>query len=398
MQPSPNPGTRRYDLDWLRVLAFGVLILFHTGMMFVSWSWHVKNPETSVGLEWVMRFLHEWRLALLFFISGGVLWFAMGKYTLRGFVRERLVRLALPLTAGMLLVIPPQVYFERCFQGWHYNSFWTFYPTIFSSGVYPTGNLSWHHLWYIPYILAYSLLFLPLLAGLRTRRGRALLGHVRRAFTRPGGLLLLAVPVAVSDLMLRPYWPTDTNSLVGDWANFVSKGLIFLAGFVLCSGEDVWAAIERYRFRALGLGILTMGLLYYCWYTPATFGELTLGAYRVLRALNVWCWILAILGFGRRHLRFNHPFLAYATQAVYPWYILHQTVIVVIGFYVSDWNLGLWWKFAFVAVSMSLVTGGLYELVIRRVPVLRPLFGLRVRPRTVPTRLPVRPCASVEGR
>lgn len=389
---------RRYDLDWLRVIAFALLMLFHTGMMFVSWYWHVKNSETSVALEWTMRFLHEWRMPLLFFISGAAVWFAMEKYALGGYLRERFLRLLLPLGFGMLVIIPPQVYFERQFQGWSYTSFLEFYPTIFTSGGYPEGNLSWHHLWYIPYIFTYSILLVPLFLLLRTGKGRQVLALIRRGLCRTGALYLLCLPLAVSDLCLRPGWPGDANNLVADWANFTGKALIFLTGFILCSGEDVWAAIERYRLRSVGLGLVSTALLYWCWYSEWAPEGLAWQGYRVLRALNVWCWLLALLGLGRRHLSFNHPFLKYATEAVYPWYIMHQTVIVMIGYYVARWNLGLWWKYAVVLAAMTIVTGALHEFIIRRSRVLRPLFGLKVRPRTGRSRALVPECAPAPGR
>lgn len=388
---------RRYDLDWLRVIAFGLLILFHTGMMFVSWDWHVKNPETSVVLEWVMRFLHEWRMPLLFFISGAAVWFAMEKYPLLSYLRERTVRLFVPLVFGMLVVIPPQVYFERRFQGWDYASFWEFYPTIFTSGSYPQGNMSWHHLWYLPYILVYSLVLLPLLLLLRTPRGRKAMAVVRGALCRPGALLLLCVPSTVSDLCLRPFWPSDNNNLVADWGNFSSKAIIFLTGFLLCSGEEVWRRIERDRFRALGMGILVTCVLYFSWYSHFEIQGPVRAAYRVLRNLNLWCWILGLLGLARRHLYFNHPFLKYATEAVYPWYILHQTVIVAIGYYVAGWDLPLWWKYLIVLIAMAVVTGLLHEFVIRRTPVLRPFFGLKIKRSGRKSQALVAECAPVAG-
>ena len=391
-------GQRRYDLDWLRVIAFGLLILFHTGMMFVSWNWHVKNPETSEGLEWVMRFLHEWRMPLLFFISGAAVWFAMEKYPLFSYLRERVLRLFVPLAFGMLVVIPPQVYFERKFQQWGYSSFWEFYPTIFTSGSYPQGNMSWHHLWYLPYILAYSLALLPILLWLRTTPGRRTMAKVRKGLCSPGALLLLCAPSALSDLCLRPYWPFDANNLVADWGNFTSKALIFLTGFVLCSGEEVWDRIEQYRLRALALGLATAATLYFCWYSSVEIQGLYRSAFRLLRNLNLWCWLLAVLGFGRRYLRFNHPFLKYATEAVYPWYILHQTVIVAIGYYAAGWNLGLWWKYIVVLAAMVIVTGLLHEFVIRRTPLLRPLFGLKIRKQAARSRVLVAECAPVPGR
>jgi len=389
---------RRYDLDWLRVIAFSLLILFHTGMMFVSWDWHIKNPETSLALERLMSFLHEWRMPLLFFISGAAVWFALEKYRCRGFLRERCIRLLVPLVFGMLVVIPPQVYLERRFHGWSYASFGEFYLTVFTSGSYPQGNLSWHHLWYIPYIFAYSLLLLPLLLWLQSDSGRKLLARLRRGLSLPGMLLLLCLPTALSDICLRPYWPGDYNDLIGDWANLTSKALVFLTGFVLCSGEDIWAAVERFRFRALVLGCITYGLLYLCWYSGWEFQGAAWAAYRVLRSLSSWSWILALLGFGRRHLNVNRPLLKYATEAVYPWYILHQTVIVMIGYHVAGWNLGMWWKYLFVAGSMILVTGVLYEFVIRRIAFLRPLFGLKIKTMSGKPRVLVPECAPLDGR
>lgn len=378
-----QPNSRRYDLDWLRVFAFGLLILFHTGMMFVSWDWHVKNLETSPVLEVFMRFLHQWRMPLLFFISGGAVRFALNKYGTGGYVRERFRRVLLPLAAGMLLVIPPQVYYERMFQGFYYQSYGHFFLTVFTTGSYPAGNLSWHHLWYLPYIFVYSLLLLPLFLFLRRPAGRRLLAGMHRFLAAPGRLLLPALPLAAGELLLRPFWPEDAHNLWGDWANFTFCLLFFLTGYLLCSDEEIWPALEAYRHRALLLAAITMTLLSVCWYSDLEIGGTGILAYRVLHSLNSWCWVLLLLGFGRRWLSFNHPWLKYATEAVYPFYILHQTVIVILGFYIARWNLGLWWKYLLVAGGMMAATGVMYELVIRRVKFLRPLFGLRSLPRKV---------------
>jgi hypothetical protein len=322
----------------------------------------------------------------------------MEKYPLLDYLRERTVRLLVPLVFGMLVVIPPQVYFERRFQGRDYASFWEFYTTIFTSGSYPQGNMSWHHLWYLPYILAYSLILLPLLLWFRVPQGRKTMASVRAGLCRPGALLLLCVPTAVSDLCLRPFWPSDSNNLVADWGNFSSKAIVFLTGFVLCSGEEVWSRIERDRFRALGLGLLATCALYFCWYSHFEVQGLARAAYRLLRNLNLWCWILGVLGLARKHLRFNHPFLRYATEAVYPWYILHQTVIVAIGYYVVRWDLALWWKYIVVLIAMALVTGLLHEFLIRRISVLRPFFGLRIKRAVRKPPVLVTECAPAAGR
>lgn len=195
---------RRFELDWLRVLAFGVLILFHTGMMFNTWDWHVKNNVTVEWIEIVMAFFNQWRMPLLFFISGAAVWFMLDKYSPGRFVLERHKRLLFPLVVGMLIVIPPQVYYERLFQGATF-SFAEFYKTIFSFVPYPEGNFSWHHLWYLPYIFVYSLVALPLLMLLKSAAGQKYVSAFVQWFSKGSHIYLPFAVIAVSEVSLRPF-------------------------------------------------------------------------------------------------------------------------------------------------------------------------------------------------
>lgn len=381
------PYQRRHDLDWLRVGAFTLLILFHTGMFFSTWGWHVKNPQTSPYFDYVMIFLHQWRIPLLFFISGAAVWFAMEKYGTRRFAWERVKRLLLPLVFGMIVLIPPQVYYERLTQGHEFASYLAFYGTVAELQPYPEGNFSWHHLWYLPYILTYSLLLLPLFALLKSPRGRKLLARLDAAFQHGGALFFLLIPNLFSDLVLRPFWPDNYNNLLGDWAQFSAMLIVFCWGFLLASSSAVWATLERNRFRLLAVAGLTTPVRYLFWY-----GNLGLppGLEYLIGPLQAGSCILAILAFGSRHLRFTCGFLKYANQAVYPFYILHQTITVAAGFYMISWNLPVPAKFAL----LVLITFGgcwiLYEFPIRRLTPLRPLFGLKLRPRPAAQRAPHR--------
>src|SRR5690554_6223487 len=139
---------RRYELDWLRVFVFSLLILYHTGMFFVPWGWHIKNNIIYEGLVWPMLFVNQWRLPILFVISGMGTYFSIRKRDSGGYALERLGRLGLPLVVGMLLVVPPQVYLERISTGAFRGSFFDFWPRHAFTGSYPDGNLSWHHLWF----------------------------------------------------------------------------------------------------------------------------------------------------------------------------------------------------------------------------------------------------------
>jgi pimeloyl-ACP methyl ester carboxylesterase len=372
---------RRYDLDWLRVIAFGLLMLFHTGMLFSTWDWHVKNIETSAAFDRVMGFLHLWRMPLLFFISGSAVWFAMQRYSAGQFFLERHKRLLLPLVFGMLVVIPPQVYHERLYHQQQYASFWDFYGTLFTSGSYPQGNLSWHHLWYVPYIWTYSMLLLPLFAWLGSPRGRPWLERVLGWIGRPWMLFLLFVPSALSDLALRPFWPGDANNLVSDWGNFSHKLTFFVAGFVLASGTGVYdlIAAHRRKFLLAGVGMqagaVTLGIPQPVWVSGGTFPAV----HYTLNNFQIWMWLLAALGYGRRYLSFNHPFLRHANEAVYPFYILHQTVIIVLGYHLAYVNWGIGLKFPLVAAATFLICWGVYALAIRPWNIMRVPFGMKLQ-------------------
>ncbi|HEY5909407.1 MAG TPA: acyltransferase family protein [Verrucomicrobiae bacterium] len=370
---------RRYDLDWLRVFAFGLLMLFHTGMMFSTWDWHVKNIETSAAFDQVMRWVHAWRMPLLFFISGSAVWFAMDRYSTWKFFLERQKRLLLPLVFGMLVVIPPQVYLERLYHHQQYDSFWDFYPTIFTTGSYPQGNLSWHHLWYVPYIWAFSMLMLPVFVAARSRKGRQFLGKVLARLQSPWFLYLVFIPSALAEVTLRPIWPGDANNLLSDWGNFTHKLTFFVAGFVLASGTGVYDSLAAHRRKFLGAGIAAAATMILLWNTSWPGSRLNLAGYRLLSTFHVWMWLLTLLGYGRKYLSFNHGFLRYANEAVYPFYLLHQTIIIMLAYQLAYVNWGIPVKFLLVASGTFGICWGLYALAIKPWNFLRVLFGMKWR-------------------
>jgi len=285
----------------------------------------------------------------------------------------------------MLVVIPPQVYFERVFQGkQHYDSFYAFYQTVLQFRPYPDGNFSWHHLWYIPYILTYSLITLPLFRYLKSGGGSRRLSSVLEFFGRGDSRLLLwFFPFAIAEICLRPFWPDNSNDLINDWAHFASTLILFCFGFFLASNPGIRDAIERYRNRALLFGLFSVSVLYTFWFADSDLSSSEMVFYRLLRNFDIWCWLLVIFGFGRKYLNRNHPFLKYATEAVYPFYIVHQTVTVVIGFYLVHWQVGIAPKFAVVAAGTFAGSLAVFELV-KRVNVTRILFGMKPLKRRSP--------------
>lgn len=132
---------RRYDIDWIRVLAFDILILYHVGLFFVPWHYHINNNKTVEWMSYPMYFIHQWRIPILFVISGMGTRFALSKSSGAGYIKERIIKLFIPLIAGILVVVSPQVYIERLTQGKITGSFFKFFPSFFD-GVYPNGNLA----------------------------------------------------------------------------------------------------------------------------------------------------------------------------------------------------------------------------------------------------------------
>jgi glucans biosynthesis protein C len=372
---------RRYDLDWLRVLAFALLILFHTGMFFNTWDWHVKNPETSPVFEYVMRFLHVWRMPLLFFISGAAVWFAMEKYKPGRFVWERVKRLLLPLLFGMAVIVPPQVYCERVADGEAFGSVWGFYQTVLRFEPYPEGNFSWHHLWYLPYVLTFSVLLLPLFVWLKSPRGRRRLSWMTDWLSAGSRIALTLLPITAAEIGLRPFWPENYDNLVADWAQFAITLIVFIWGFTFASSTAIWRRLEGSRRYLLGVALVTTILQYLVWYGGLRSPVGGAIPYRILATANGWSCILTILAFGYRYLQFTGPRIRYANEAVYPFYIVHQTITVAVGYWMLSMQAPIAVKFVLLASATFLGSWILFEFPIKRLNLIRPLFGLKMRPR-----------------
>src|SRR4026209_2359604 len=189
-------------------MSLSVLLLSHAGVMIVGGGWPIQNAETITALQLPMDIAHRLRMPLLFVIAGAGMWFALGNRNGAGLGRERSVRLLLPLVAGMFLIVPPQIYFERLFRGqWDGGYFSFFFERVLQLKPYPQGDFSWHHLWFVAYLYVYVFLLLPLLPRWRTAK----------KFVKPGaGLYALGLPLAINEAILKPLYP-ESHKLIGDW-------------------------------------------------------------------------------------------------------------------------------------------------------------------------------------
>ncbi len=376
--PIGNAGSERaYYLDWLRVFAVLLLVPFHAGMIFIDGHFHLQNAELSGAIDFFNGFLGLWHMPLLMLLSGAGSWFALGRRNAREYLWERFQRLLVPLCFGIVCVIPPQVYCERLWRGQFDGSYWAFYPRFFD-GVYPEGNFSYHHLWFLAYLFTYCVLALPLFMKLRPRLTRP---ETFRFLEHPGGLLSLGLAPGLVYGLLVGHFPGPQN-FVSDWARYSAFLLVFIFGFMVFSRPAAAQTLQRWRWRYLGLALLLSVLLKAgedAGLEPSGATNPAFVAWVAYRVLASWCWLLAFVGLARHHLNFTNRVLNYANEAVLPFYILHQTVIIVLGYHVIRWQAGVGLKFGFIVAASLPLTLALYELGVRRFNPMRKLFGMRCR-------------------
>jgi fucose 4-O-acetylase-like acetyltransferase len=372
--------TRRYDIDWIRVLAVLVLFPFHTAQIFVPWDWHLKNEELSVAVAVFAHFVHQWHMPIFFLISGAASWYALRSKTGGRYLRDRVTRLFVPLVFGMLIVCPPQLYFERVQEGVFSGGYFSFFPLhSFEGGPYPEGNVSWQHLWFLAYLFLYSFAALPVFIWLKSESGQARIRRLAEFCEKRGVVFLLFIPLAIVRVTLEPFWP-QTHDLISDWMLHAYYMVVFIYGFILMADVRFTDIINRHGPIALAVGAVLMSAYLVVRFTIGVGGWDNPGWWvfiTVVRSINTWMWLVAILWLGNRFLNRPGPVLKYSNEAALPVYVLHQTVIVVIGFYVvqAAWSIG--WKFTVVMTTSFIATMLIYELLVRRWNPVRVLFGMR---------------------
>jgi glucans biosynthesis protein C len=373
---------RHYDLDWLRLLAILILIYFHTAAIFYQGSlgeFYVTNSVHSPVLEICILFVYQWHMPLLFFLAGTATWLSLQVRTTRKYVRERLQRLFIPFLFGTLILVPPQVYCHLLQTSDNQASYIQFYPQFFN-GIRPAGNCEWGHLWFLIYLLVFSLITLPLFLRLKQVIESTFWTKLLAKFSRDEIIFYAALPLAVIEAFLRPRWIGFQN-LYDDWANVLLYLIYYCYGYLIYSGSRLGQMIDRQHVLLLRVAIVCMSILLQLWITdtvPDRGYSLAYMVYQAFRGFNSWCWVIALVGLTRSHLNFNNDLLKYASEASYPIYMMHQTFVVAIGFYVVQWNLNIPQKFIIISTGTMVCTLFLYNFVIRKIGAIRFCFGLKL--------------------
>jgi len=376
---TPLAKPRHYYIDWLRVIAIFLVFVYHSLRPFGSEYFHVMNDRAYPAVDAIAAILPIFGMPLVFLISGAGAYYALGKRSGSRYLWDRVLRLLVPFVVGMVTYIPLLVYLERVHHGDFTGSFPAFMSHYFD-GLYAFGgDFAWMglHLWYLALLFLFTLLMLPLMAWLRhSAAGARVLAGYSRLFARPGLVTMMALPLVALAVLLDPGTPWGARQL-GGWTIWEYL-FLFLFGFLLVAGDNVQQSIRRQRWLSLLLGLATAVVAVTLRLLPGEsgFGSLRYALYMVMVVVGAWSLLLAVWGFSMIHLNVGTRALWLANEAVLPFYIMHQTLIIILGFFVLGWAIPDLLQYLIIAGGTLLIMFALHFGLIRRSNVLRVLFGL----------------------
>ena len=411
-QTGTHPGRRR-ELDALSILVAVGLVFVHSAQIFYLAGWHVKNAPPNIQSmsqlvsTLFVAFAILWGMPLVFLIAGSTIWYSLRKRTAVQFALERTRRLFVPLVVGTLLLVPPIAYYGLRSDPTYQETYLQFLPRFFNvrlsfdfprflTGAPPDELFIFGHLWFLEYLFVFSLVLLPLWLFLQRPAGRSLVERFGHFCTHRWAIFLLALPIAVIEAALG-------TELTGGW-NRYAYALYLVYGFLMAAEDRVGHAFRRHRWGALGLGLLTF-LVYLAGavvlgpvaeFYGQTAYDLPHVVFRSLKGITSWFWVVFIMGLaaGRGGTESGRDSRAgplelsgqpslmervvrYAGEARLPFYVLHMTPIIVIGFYVVQWEVNALAKYLAIIVSSPVVALIVYDIGVRRTRLTRFLFGMR---------------------
>lgn len=369
---------RLYYLDWLRVFAVILLVPYHTGMIFVHSDFHIKNNVTSTGITIINWFIDNWHMPLFFLLAGASTWFALNKRSTYAYIKERFMRLIIPLIFGIIIIVPPQTFYERIQKSGFSGNYFAFYSHLFN-GIFPKGNLTWNHLWFLFYLFIISISVLPLILSWKSGRGAFGIESFCKWLAKDRRIFILFIPLAIIQMTLKVAYPGPQN-IVSDWARILFMIFIFLYGVLFYIFPWYRESLERNLGIAFvtGVGIFALLIALYLLDYRLDFGyNLPNLLQLAISSLATFCWLIVLLGFAKRVLNFSNRFLEYASEGLLAFYILHQTVIIVLGYHIVQTDYSILIKYLSInLISFTLIVA-IYETMVKRFAVLRVLFGMR---------------------
>jgi glucan biosynthesis protein C len=345
---------RRHDIDWLRVIAIALLLIYHIAIIFQPWAMFIgfiRSEEALVSLWKPMTMLNVWRIPFLFYVSGMGLYFAMRKRNGKQLLLERTKRILLPFSFGILAIAPLHIFiFQK-----YYDLPLSYYP---HQG----------HLWFLGNIFVYVLLLFPFNYYLKKQENGKIHTALSSLMSHPGGPLLISLFFVLEVVLVKP---SLFAMYAQTWHGFFNGFLSFFFGFLLVySGKAFWQTVLKWRWLYLVLAIILFSIRLIVFGTEGP-------AY--LMAIESNCWIFTIFGFGYKYLNKPSKTLNYLSQAAYPIYIIHMFVLYAGAMLLLPLKIPVLLKFIAIVAFTGLLCYLIYEFIIRRITFLRPLFGLKLK-------------------
>lgn len=372
---------RLSELDWLRVFLILAVFLHHALMPFNGDDWHIMNRQSSKLLDDVMVYFEQFRLPTLFFIAGVGSVILLDRVRATQFLKDKFSRLFIPLMVGIIFIVPPQTYIEHIES---FDSYWAAYPELLQ-------NFEANHLWFIEYLVVFSLLAIPLNALLSSGWAKSFLNKLAALSDQPNGLFFLVLILILMRLSLWLYFPDDGHD-IANLSSSVFYLFFFFAGMTAIHSKKVWLSFATNRRRSL-YWLLGSSVLFYGYYFgPDVSKILALQTrwliWHGLCSLVMWAALLTLLGYAQHYLTTTPSWLKTSNELIYPFYILHQTVIILIGYYIIAVDIPLFAKALILMIGALLVSAGICYYVIRPFNPARLIFGLKRNTRNAePTRV-----------
>ena len=419
-----HSGDRRHDIDWLRVILFGLLVPFHVAIG-VYWSTYgldinpnlddLANQDRIEFVEenddysadsvtpesMVLHWMHQWRLAALFMISGMGTAFAFRRRVWRTFLRERVRRLLIPMFFGAWTMgfagqfIMGEVETDLAgititFLGgiiWRSLTFWI--PVF--------GKLiALGHLWFLWNLFLYSLILTPVFHSIRSNQDGIPARSIKYLFSMRygiGPLLVVPLILTLSEVAFKPFFPGYIG-VAYEWFWFL---IFFAVGFACIVAQRGWYSLIETRRLAITILALTSTVAF-VWVRleqhssgiPLIDGGWLLEEPHILHnrmtllacavhSFHAWFWCLAVFSWGSYFLNRPSKWLAYLNQGVYPFYIVHMP-LVYLGLRTAS-ELGLRDMSAvIVATIVTAVFCWFFFEAVRRTRATRFLYGIKEKP------------------
>jgi glucans biosynthesis protein C len=366
--------TRKYYIDWLRNFVIILLIPFHVARIFDYWEVnYVKSAQLSWGLSWFIVVISYWFMPIMFWLAGSSSWYALEFRTGGRYLKERIQRLLVPLIFGIIIIVPPQGYLAKLSNPDYNKSYLQFLPEYFRdfsdlSGYF--GTFTPAHLWFILYLFIISLIGLPVLLAFKKEGGRKVLSKLSSYLSIPWVYISMFILLTATEPLPSP-----------GGKNLFFFFFLFLAGYITTADNRFEALIDKLKFKVLLFLIPYIPLFLFLtskWAGLPDFAPKSI-LLAFVRNLALWFTQIVLLGYGKKYLNFDSKVLRYMNEAAFPVYVIHQTILLIIGFFVLRTNLGIVPEFILTTLISFISCFGIYEFFIRRIGVMRWIFGLKPR-------------------